>query len=171
MRRRPGTIAEDQERRCRCQRMYMNMTYNMYTHVHAHVYMLLHVGTLGSSPAYAVFRKPTGGRICRLVLFACRVLRVAFDKRLRGSFAKACFTPPRPSHHVFLHTNKGRSRTHIDLHVEQRTSAVCWRRTPLSHGMRGDAALTMCAAAMVIGATAACLCVAPSARCCSAAPE
>jgi hypothetical protein len=31
----------------------------------------------------------------------------------------------RPSHHEFLHTNKGRSRTHSDLHVVQRTSAVC----------------------------------------------
>jgi len=32
------------------------------------------------------------------------------------------------SYHVFLHTNKGRSRTHSDLHVlVQRTSAVCGR--------------------------------------------
>jgi len=51
---------------------------------------------------------------------------------------------PAGSHHVFLHTNKGRSRTHSDLHVVQRTSAVCGRRTPLSHGVRGDAALRPC---------------------------
>jgi hypothetical protein len=31
---------------------------------------------LHSSPVYAVIWKPTGGRICRLVLFACRVLQV-----------------------------------------------------------------------------------------------
>jgi hypothetical protein len=50
----------------------------MSAHVHEHdiQHVHVHVGTLGSSPAYAVFRKPTGGRICRLVLFACRVLKV-----------------------------------------------------------------------------------------------